>query len=244
MIHGGNGNADIFNGIVHHLAEQYTVVTYDRRGHSRSKLDNPDEAYLVKTHSDDAHLLLSALTTEPAYVFGSSAGAVIGLDLAARHPEQIRMLVPHEPPLYQVLSEVEQAKVRQIWDTLEDDFRSEGPVPAFMKFVSSIGMSLGEQTRQLSAEELAWISENLEYFMVHEAPGIRSYRLDPADLKALRKRILPAGGYISRDFFPYQCSRALAEYLGTEIVEFPGNHAGYVMQNREFAMRLHDILRD
>lgn len=244
MIHGGNGNADIFNGIVHHLAEQYTVVTYDRRGHSRSKLDDPDENYLVETHSDDAHRLLAALTSEPAYVFGSSSGAVIGLDLTARHSEQVRMLVPHEPPLFQVLPEAEQAQARQVLGILGEDFRDKGPIPAFMKFVSSIGMSLGEQTHQLSAEQLVWISVNLEYFLVHEAPGIRRYELELSALKNAQTRILPAGGRISQDFFPYHCSRALADYLGTEIVEFPGNHAGYVMQPREFAERMCEILRD
>lgn len=50
MIHGGGGDADTFLNI----ADWYTVVTYDRRGHSRSNLTNRTEDYRVKTHSDDA----------------------------------------------------------------------------------------------------------------------------------------------------------------------------------------------
>lgn len=69
MIHGGGGDADKFQFVADNLANQYTVVSYDRRGHSRSSLFNQTENYRVKTHSDDAHRLLAKLTDEPAYVF-------------------------------------------------------------------------------------------------------------------------------------------------------------------------------
>ncbi len=98
LIGAGAADAASFNGIAAHLADQYTVVSYDRRGYSRSPLDDPEEEQRIETHSDDAHRLLAQLCTEPAYVFGSSGGALIGLDLAIRHPEQVRTLVSHEPP--------------------------------------------------------------------------------------------------------------------------------------------------
>jgi len=71
MIGAGAADAASFNGIATHLAEQYTVVSYDRRGYSRSPLDDPEEEQRIETHSDDAHRLLAQLCTEPAYVFGS-----------------------------------------------------------------------------------------------------------------------------------------------------------------------------
>jgi hypothetical protein len=56
-------------------------------------------------------------------------------------------------------------------------------------------------------------------------------------------RIVPAGGKVSREFFPYRCAVALAERLGTEMVEFPGNHGGYnTSDHKEFALRLHDVI--
>ncbi len=97
MIAGGGGEGGGFTGIADHLAEQYTVVTYDRRGAGRSTLDDPQADMSVQMHSNDAHTLLAALTTEPALVFGSSAGALIGLDLVVRYPQQVRLLVAHEP---------------------------------------------------------------------------------------------------------------------------------------------------
>lgn len=97
LIHGGGGSARSFDGIAHRLADQYTVVTYDRRGLSHSTLENPEEEQLVEMHSDGAHRLLKALLAddEAASVFGSSGGAVEGLDLVARYPEQVSTLIAH-----------------------------------------------------------------------------------------------------------------------------------------------------
>ena len=90
MISGGGGSRAGFNGIANLLADSYTCVLYDRRGTSQSPLDDPDEDVTLETHSDDAYRLLVELSSEPAYVFGSSGGALVGLDLVARHPDQMR----------------------------------------------------------------------------------------------------------------------------------------------------------
>ena len=41
MVPGANGEAGAFEGVAQHLAAHYTVVTYDRRGFSRSLLEGP-----------------------------------------------------------------------------------------------------------------------------------------------------------------------------------------------------------
>ncbi|HEU4542632.1 MAG TPA: alpha/beta hydrolase [Jiangellaceae bacterium] len=50
-------------------------------------------------HADDLHRLISALDAGPVDIFASSGGAVNALALVARHPEQVRALVAHEPPI-------------------------------------------------------------------------------------------------------------------------------------------------
>ncbi|MGH2758351.1 MAG: alpha/beta fold hydrolase, partial [Actinomycetota bacterium] len=42
-IPGGPTDAGLFTGFAEYLADRYTVVTYDPRGHSRSTLDGPPE---------------------------------------------------------------------------------------------------------------------------------------------------------------------------------------------------------
>jgi pimeloyl-ACP methyl ester carboxylesterase len=101
LICGGIYDAAGYAGLAGRLADHYTVVTYDRRGNSRSPLDGPPERQSIEVHGDDAHRILTAVGVtgnESADVFGNSSGAEIGLELAARHPEQVRTLVAHEPP--------------------------------------------------------------------------------------------------------------------------------------------------
>ncbi len=241
LIHGGGGDADKFHNIADHLAKWYTVVTYDRRGHSRSNLINKTEDYHVHTHSEDAHLLLANLTNEPAYVFGSSSGAVIGLDLCIRHPEQVQLLIPHEPVLLQLLPENELKQAINFMEDLKTNHQSE-----VIKLLSNIddsnlGLSLDRLTERLLS--------NSTYFTEYEIPGILSYTLNVDALKTslipTSIQVRPAGGNTSREFFPYHCAVNLAEHLGTELVEFPGNHVGYnTVHHKEFAERLHDVLEN
>jgi pimeloyl-ACP methyl ester carboxylesterase len=98
MIPGGPADAGVFAGLASFLADRWTVVPYDPRGNSRSVPDDPSKDQDLGVHGDDAAALLAAMTSEPAHVLGSSGGAQIGLDLAARHPELVHTLVAHEPP--------------------------------------------------------------------------------------------------------------------------------------------------
>ncbi len=72
--------------------------------------------------ADDVHRLLSALGAQPAYVFGSSGGAVVGLALVTAHPDQVRTLVAHEPPVVELLPD--SAQVR---DQIEDIYHTYRP---------------------------------------------------------------------------------------------------------------------
>lgn len=79
------------------LTDRYTVVTYDRRGLSRSALAAPDRGVTMEEHADDVHRLLARLTDEPALMLGCSMGAAIGLHLAVTHPGRLHTLVAHDP---------------------------------------------------------------------------------------------------------------------------------------------------
>ena len=76
----------------------WTVVTYDPRGSERSKRTDGAAESTPEEHADDLHRLISAVGGGPVDVFASSGGAVNALALVARHPEDVRTLVAHEPP--------------------------------------------------------------------------------------------------------------------------------------------------
>jgi alpha-beta hydrolase superfamily lysophospholipase len=94
----GDGDADVFSGIAP-LLDGFTVVTCDRRGQPRSAIDDPAEPVTISTHADDMARVLVAVTTHAARVFGAGLGAVIGLELVARHPHRVSTLVAFEPSL-------------------------------------------------------------------------------------------------------------------------------------------------
>ena len=60
-------------------------------------------------HADDVHRVISALGAGPVDMFASSGGAVNSLALVARHPDDVRTLVAHEPPLASVVPDREAA---------------------------------------------------------------------------------------------------------------------------------------
>ena len=118
-IPGGPTDAGMFTGLAGLLADRYTVVTYDPRGHSRSTLDGTPAELGARVHAEDAARLLDAVGAEPAYVFGNSGGATIGLDLVSRHGQKVNTLVAHEPPVVELLPDRERwrALLSDIYDT-------------------------------------------------------------------------------------------------------------------------------
>src|ERR1700757_519851 len=123
------------------LADEFTVVTYDPRGISASRIDDPDQDSTPDLRADDAVAVLGAVGAESADVFGSSGGAVTGLAMAARYPKRVRTLVAHEPPLLELLPDAtgERAKIDDVVET----FRQHGIGAAWMKFMTAAGFDIG-----------------------------------------------------------------------------------------------------
>jgi len=250
MIPGGPADATVFTPIASLLADRYAVVTYDTRGNSRSRLDGPPEDQRMEVHSNDAHRLLAALGTEPAYVLGSSSGATVGLDLVARHPEQVQALVAHEPPIMKLLpdSARHRAFVQEVYET----YRRDGAGPAMAKFLAGAGLNggpgradsepRGEPGPEMQ-EGMARTQGNIEFFLAHMFRPISGYVPDLARLQAASTRIVVAVGDASRGQLAHQAGLALAERLGTDAVVFPGDHGGYATYPDAFAELLHKVLR-
>src|SRR6266481_8930434 len=136
MMPGGPADAWAFRDIAGILASNYTVVTYDPRGLSHSKLESPlEKELIVQVFADDVHRLLAAVAgNEKAFVFASSGGASISLELAARHPEQLSTLIPHEPPSPAL--QPNPADVRSEMEDIVETYRTAGMGPAMQKFMA------------------------------------------------------------------------------------------------------------
>ena len=99
----GGGDAGEWEQAAELFAEDFTTVTYDRRGCSRSPKPEGWSPGPVSERSDDTAGLIEVLGVSPAFVIGCRGGATIVCDLIARHPEVLRSAIVYEPPLYEVL---------------------------------------------------------------------------------------------------------------------------------------------
>lgn len=87
MLHGGLANSDYFGDQVPALARRHRVILVDSRGHGRSTRNGQQFGYDLMT--DDVAGLLDALRIARTSIVGWSDGAILGLDMAMRHPERV-----------------------------------------------------------------------------------------------------------------------------------------------------------
>jgi len=247
MMPGGPADAGAFRRIAGYLEADYTVVTYDPRGISHSTLDAPvNDERIVQIFADDAHRLLSATSKEPAFVFASSGGATIALELAARHPDQVRTLVAHEPPSAILLPDP--ARVRAQSADIVETYRSAGIGPTMQKFMAQTRIRQpppppppGEPTPEMR-EAQAQMQRNMDFWFRHYFKAIGDYEPDFDALKSGSSRIVPGVGKESQGELANEGGLGLANRLGTEAVVFPGAHGGFDTNAPEFAVKLREVL--
>lgn len=230
-----------FAGLASALADRYTTVTYDPRGFGRSTVDNPDEDAAPELVADDVSRILAVVGTEPALVFGSSGGASTGLALVSAHPEQVRILVAHEPPLILLLPDA--SELRAATEDVYRTYLAEGQGAAFPKFMRMAGFPTPEPGQAPpgpppSPEQMA----TGERMLAHSMRPTTNYRPPIDRLRTVSTRIVPALGAASAGQVAYRGAAALAEQLGVEAVEFPGDHGGFLGETERFGDRLHQIL--
>jgi pimeloyl-ACP methyl ester carboxylesterase len=247
-ITGGPTDAGMFTDLAGRLADRYTVVTYDQRGHSRSTLDAAPEDIPVSLHAEDAAEILRKVGGQPAYVYGNSGGGTIGLDLVTRHPDLVRTLVSHEAPLMQLLPDA--ARWRSEFDDIYETYRSEGVFAAMGKFGAAVeegGPKYSEEMAQKpptpeDQEMMGRMAGNFELFIAHELRQNGGYVPDVDALRKAPTRIVSAAGETSGEQAARRAAIALAERLGIPAATLPGAHGGWGADPQELADKLHEIL--
>jgi pimeloyl-ACP methyl ester carboxylesterase len=236
-----------------------TVVTYDPRGADRSQKTDPASPSTPEQHADDLHRLIQALDAGPVDLFASSGGAVNALALMERHPQQVRTLVAHEPPLFQVLPDRD-AAVAAVRDIHETYMRSgfgagmakfmalvqhKGPVPAdWVDQPAPDPAMFGLPTKDDGTRTDPLMAQNM-------TTRTTSYEPDFDALRRASTRIAIAAGTESEGELANRGAHAVAERLGTTPVIFPSHHggflggeSGYAGDPDAFAAKLRQVLRD
>jgi len=243
-----------FATLAKHFTDR-TVVTYDPRGVERSKRTDGATETTPDEHADDLHRIILALGAGAVDLFASSGGAVNALALVAKHPEDVRTLIAHEPPAAQVLPDREQA-LAAARDIRETYFRS-GVGPAMAKFITLVMLK-----GPVPAEFPSWPVDPAAFGLPTADDGTRNdplvgqnmvtcthYEHDFDALRTASTRIVIAAGTESEGELANRGAHAVAARLGVKPVTFPSNHGGFLGgeygqtgQPESFAARLREVL--
>jgi pimeloyl-ACP methyl ester carboxylesterase len=133
LIMGATGDGGHFDAFADVLADEFMVVTYDRRGNGRSPAPPGWQTTSPQEQADDAAGLLQALGTGPVAVFSTSSGGNFTLCLLVRHPGWVRGAILHEPGLYALVDDFDavRAPVRAL---VQEAMEADGPPAAVERF--------------------------------------------------------------------------------------------------------------
>ncbi|TQS45051.1 alpha/beta fold hydrolase [Cryptosporangium phraense] len=247
--------AEGFGALADRFADR-TVVTYDPRGLGRSVRSDGRTDNTPQQQAADLHLLVEAVDSGPVDLFASSGGAVTGLELVATHPEDVRTLVAHEPPINAALPDAEAAERAQ--RAFEAAYQANGRGAGMAAFIQMTSWT-GEFTDEYFA---APTPDPAAFGMPAEDDGgrndpllsgvsraITDYRPDVEALKAASTRIVIAAGEESAGTYTARTAAGMAALLGQDATIFPSHHGGflggefgYAGKPDEFAARLREIL--
>jgi len=242
----GEGDADRSVDLVSQLVDTYTVLTYDRRGLSRSATDVPDRGATFADHADDIQRLLSTVTDEPVAMLGCSFGAVIGLHTATRHPGLVHTLVAHEPVAPVLLPSDHRTRHERELGDLRDLYLREGLATTLPQLARTLGIDPAHRDAEpdLTPQPMDDRRKaNFDHFIRRDFTAIIDDDLDTVELPAVTARIIPAAGRNThRTVFDYLCAQALADLVDREVTHFPGGHNGNTTHPRAYAERLRTVL--
>ncbi|HUG60378.1 MAG TPA: alpha/beta hydrolase [Methylomirabilota bacterium] len=224
LISSGGGDAGDWQAVAPALAAAATVVTYDRRGFSRSPRPAGWTATSVMEHADDAAALLRALDLAPAAVIGHSSGASIACELVVRHPEVVRHAVMYEPPLLAVVPHGEEI-VAGFRAAAERAMAEGGPRRAMEMFIR--GNAGDEVFESIDPAVRERNLDNGAVFFAIEMPAFATFVPDRDRMRASGVPLTVVAGEENRGTWFGAAAAWLAAGTGAALVEAPGGHGGF-----------------
>jgi len=251
LITGGGGDCAFYSPIADILASSYTVLSYDRRGNSRSRLHGAPVPITLAEQSADAVAVLRACGFSSAAVFGNSGGATVALDLAARYPSAASVVIAHEPPLPRVLPDP--TPVFAVYDEISQVLSRDGWRAAFALLQDQISHLPPDDLPLLldpatvlpegpGLDLMMRLNRNWEYLLRYEMRSFIDYVPAAEPVKAGGVRVVLAAGADTQDPHSRDICLALADQLGAEFAEVPGGHNAPMEAPAAFAARLRELL--
>jgi pimeloyl-ACP methyl ester carboxylesterase len=159
MVHGLPGYWQEFLPIIPALMLRWHIYALDSRGQGKS--GRVPGGYLPKHYTADLKSFLDKQITEPAVIFGLSAGGLIALDVAALNPNKVRALIVGDSPLdIDVLLAWMKTKEFCIYfSALREIAASEQPLPQIAQALADLPVPLPDQEQPLRYGDLPMVDD-------------------------------------------------------------------------------------
>jgi pimeloyl-ACP methyl ester carboxylesterase len=251
MIPPGGGDGWQYSSVADILADEYKVITYDRRANGRSTMNDPQN-FELSQQSRDAVAVLHAAGETSAFVFGSSSSAVIALDMAKTQTQAVRAVVAHEAPIPRVLPEAQ--KWQRFFAAVYSTAFRFGTTIAALRFMLGTQLPV-RQLIQASRPATTHRKESQEHYLDDRVAAevlvklellpVTNYLPDVAKIRQNKVKVFMAVGEwaLEKGTWYARADRILAEKLGCELVTFPGHHGSFMDMPVEFAATLRSVLQ-
>ena len=242
LIHGVACDSNYFEETAKFLEKKYTVITYDRRGYSRSRIKKfPGKAeekslFTLEIQAEDAASVIRAAGQDRVFVAGSSAGGVVAAELAAAHPELVKGMFLHEP-FFQGIGAVRN-DMENLAGKLQDAREADRIIRAMRAFIDSMG-GVDRRGKSKSLEKQAQDLENLDIFINYEMDSFFQ-----TDLSLLAETGVPVwigAGEGSREGLFHRAACEAAREMDLPLVYVAGYHNMPVDLPREFAVAVSGV---
>ena len=246
LIPGANGTGDIFLPLAERLKEHFTVVAIDRRDYGNSELtqslpeeaSNPNSEYRVKRDAHDVAALAQQLSEEPVYVLGSSSGAIVAMHVLKEHPEVVKEIAFHEPPINTFLPDSDYWKEKN--DEIVKIALNEGLQQAMQVFGKTLNIapldakSMSQPVSENDEDQKAQY-ERMMFWVEYEIRQYAHSNITIADLAHYKDKVVLFNGTDSKGSFPQDVNFYINEQTDIKLLDIPGGHLGYVQKPDGFA---------
>ena len=241
LIHGSIVDGDFYEDLSGYLSKFFKVISYDRRGYTRSE---ECEEYGLEKQTEDAVDILRELAGERAIVVGCSLGALISMRLTAFYPELVDFTLMHEPPLLALEGITTPDEDEQLLEIKSQVERGKFKL-ALLGFLGLTNGNGDPRAKPFSPEKVDQQLKNGMLFMEHEYCEQFFLGLDAYGLDKLvgNGNICFMAGDSGGDTYTVKAAAKLAKDLNSELYYVPGGHNAAHDVPKEFAATVLGMLK-
>ena len=220
LVHGAVADAGYFSECCHFLRDHFDLVTYDRRGNSRS-LPKEGATFHVADQTDDLVNLIEQLDLSDVILVGHSAGGIMCLEAINRIPGRLKRVIIYETPLMGLCEGVDMS-IRWV-----EDLKAMNAEGKHREVAREFGVSIGEldeRARKKSGDEKEKDRRNFAHFINYEFNDFSYYMPNMAVLKANARFLTALQGDRNQGHYFHESMQTLSAQTGCELIYTAGCH--------------------